>query len=304
MIASASPHIGRPLPQFVCDLLASPPRRGGGLHNWLFRAARVLHPFRSREEIIDLLRSATHGEPVKAGEIESAVDGSAGCAWSPGSATSSASRTPAWPTLNQEMRAAIIANGAGLYDLWAMSPRALDDDESRTERIIDVLFPGDPLLCCGKSNSNFATSTRSEWRGKLSALQLIVPSPMTSVHGTTKEGRKSQHTLSNTGLRRFLVIEQDAGLPDEQAAVLVHLAERAPLVLAVFSGSKSIHGWFYCDERPEERLRRFMNYAVSLGADYATWTRSQFVRMPDGTRESGARQTVYFFNPEVIKNEE
>jgi hypothetical protein len=46
-----------------------------------------------------------------------------------------------------------------------------------------------------------------------------------------------------------------------------------------------------------------MNYAVSLGADSATWTRSQFVRMPDGMREGGARQMVYFFNPEVLKNE-
>ena len=34
-----------------------------------------------------------------------------------------------------------------------------------------------------------------------------------------------------------------------------------------------------------------------------TWTRSQFVRMPDGMREGGARQAVYFFNPEVMKNE-
>ena len=301
MIAAASIKEGETLPQFVRDLLSAPPRRGGGLHNWLFRAARVLHPFRSREEIIDLLRSATHGEPVKAVEIESAVDGSAGCAWSPGSAASSARRTPAWPALNEEMRAAIIADGPGLYDLWEMSPRLFDGDESHAEWIIDALFPGNPLLCCGQSNSNFATRTRSEWRGKLSALQLIVPSPMTSVHGTTKEGKKSQHTLSNTGPRRFLVVEQDAGLPDEQAAVLVHLAKRAPLVLAVFSGVKSLHGWFYCHESPEERLRRFMNYAVSLGADRATWTRSQFVRMPDGTRESGARQTVYFFNPEVIK---
>jgi hypothetical protein len=99
------------------------------------------------------------------------------------------------------------------------------------------------------------------------------------------------------------VIEQDSGTPDEQASVMVHLAKIAPLVLAVHSGSKSIHGWFYCKGRPEEQLRRFMNYAVRLGADRSTWTRSQFVRMPDGTRDNGNRQSVYFFNPEVLKNE-
>ncbi len=44
-----------------------------------------------------------------------------------------------------------------------------------------------------------------------------------------------------------------------------------------------------------------MRYAASLGADRATWTRSQFVRMPDGLRANGKRQTLYFFNPEVVK---
>ena len=72
-------------------------------------------------------------------------------------------------------------------------------------------------------------------------------------------------------------------------------------MLAVHSGGKSIHGWFYCAGQVECRLRRFMENAVSLGADRALWTRSQFVRMPDGTRENGNRQCVYFFNPEVLK---
>jgi hypothetical protein len=83
--------------------------------------------------------------------------------------------------------------------------------------------------------------------------------------------------------------------------VLLHLATRAPLALAVHSGSKSIHGWFYCQGRAEDRLRVFMRYAVALGADRATWTRSQFVRMPGGTRDNGNPQTIYFFNPEAVK---
>lgn len=44
----------------------------------------------------------------------------------------------------------------------------------------------------------------------------------------------------------------------------------------------------------------FMRYAISIGADPATWTRSQFVRMPDGTRDNGKLQRVHFFNPEVL----
>jgi hypothetical protein len=45
----------------------------------------------------------------------------------------------------------------------------------------------------------------------------------------------------------------------------------------------------------------FMHNTTRLGADPATFTRSQFVRMPDATRpEIGVRQRVYFFNPEVL----
>lgn len=300
MSATHSSTMGAQLPRFVRDLLGSPPSRGGGLHNWLFRTARVLHPFRSQDEIIELLRSATAGEPVKAGEIEDAVRNSADKACQP-QARSPHHREPTWSPVDTAKRTQIIERSAGLSDLWELSPIPFEDEDAHTEDVIDALFPGDPWLCCGLSNDRFKTRLRSDWRGSLAAQQLIVPSPMTGEWGVTKDGKKSQHSLSNTGPRRFLVVEQDSGTPDDQAAILVHLAARAPLVLAVFSGSKSIHGWFYCQGRPEERLRWFMNDAVSLGADRATWTRSQFVRMPDGTRDNGKRQSIYFFNPEVLK---
>jgi hypothetical protein len=125
---------------------------------------------------------------------------------------------------------------------------------------------------------------------------------MTARTGRTQEGKPSTHELSITGPRRFLVVEFDQGHVDEHAALFLHLAARAPLAIVVHSGNKSLHGWFYCAGQTEERLERFMRYAVSLGADRATWTRSQFVRMPDGTRENGKRQAVYFFNPGAIKS--
>lgn len=287
------------LPQFVRDLMASMPRRGQGLNNWLFKVARVLHPYRDRGEIVALLEAATAGESLKAGEIERAVDNSASVAWQPGQAP--APRQPAWPKVNQEQREAVVASTGGLADLWEHSPIRYEDADPQTEEIIDRLFPGNPLLCCGASSSNFDTRPREDWRGSLAGLQVIVPSPMSALTGKTKDGRTSAHTLDNTGPRRFLVVEQDSGTADEQAGVLIHLASEAPLALAVHSGSKSIHGWFYCHGQPEDFLRAFMHHAVEIGADPATWTRSQFVRMPDGTRQSGARQVVYYFNPEVLK---
>ncbi|HEU5313191.1 MAG TPA: hypothetical protein VFU08_05140 [Candidatus Udaeobacter sp.] len=146
---------------------------------------------------------------------------------------------------------------------------------------------------------------------------LIVPSPMSSQKGRTKRGKLSFHTESNTGPRRFLIVEFDRGTLDQQAALLWHLARFAPLALGVFSGGKSAHGWFFCQGQPEDKLRRFFDYAVSLGADPRTWLRSQFVRMPDGKRVDGktsdalklagienvprSRQAVLYFNSEVIQ---
>ena len=98
-----------------------------------------------------------------------------------------------------------------------------------------------------------------------------------------------------------MVCEFDTGCIDDQAALLLHLAEKAPLVLVVHSGGKSLHGWFLVRGQPDMRVERFFRYAVSLGADRATWTRSQFVRMPDGVRDTGERQAVYFFNPSLVE---
>jgi hypothetical protein len=247
------------------------------MNNWLFRVARVLHPFRDGAEIVELLRAATAGEAIKTGEIERAVERSKEAAWQPGSPLKT-EHAYQWPQINVEQREAVIADAAGfgLVDFWEMSPVRFEDSEPHTEEIVDALFPGNPLLCVGRSNHLFATRTRDQWRGKLAEAQLIVPSPMCARFGHTQEGKESEHTLENTAPRRFLVLEQDAGSEDEQAAILLHLAQRGRLSLIVHSGGKSLHGWFFCEGVRDEELRSFMSHAVALGADRATWTRSQF----------------------------
>ncbi len=288
----------RQLPQFLRDMLAAPPRAGEGVHDWLFRVARQLHSHLPAGEIIALLETsvANCGRHVPRNEIVSAVQNSLPCAWQPKGQAVPVMSTAKWPKVNTEQRAAIARDGGGLVDLWETSRIRIESNESKTESIVDRLFPGNPLLCCGKSNSDFDTMPRESWRGQLSQLQFIVPSPMSAVTGQTKDGRESKHTLSNTGERRFLICEFDSGTADEHAALLLHLATFAPLVCAVHSGGKSLHGWFFVAGQPDDKILKFFCYAVSLGADRATWTRSQFVRMPDGTRDNGNHQTVYFLN--------
>jgi hypothetical protein len=289
------------LPTWAADIVTNPPRSPGGFHNWLFCAARALWKCgRSEYDIRSILESAAAncGRFVPQREIDDAIRNSQVSALQPLSV-----RHRPWPALNREQREAVIQKAKfSLVDLWEASPVKFRDNEQHTEEIIDSLFRGNPLLCCGKTQADFATRPRSQWRGELSKQQFLVPSPMIAWVGRTQQGKDSAHTKANTGSRWFLVIEQDTGSVDEQAAVLWYLASLAPLLLVVHSGGKSVHSWFHCKDQDEEKiLRPFMRVAVLLGADHSTWTRSQFVRMPDGTRADGKRQAVYYFRPEVIR---
>lgn len=209
----------------------------------------------------------------------------------------------------------------GLVDLWECSPCRFGDDQPHAEPVIDVLFPNnpaeniDPLLCIGwGSGSSFKTKRREQWRGNLDRLEFIVSSPMLTEWGRTQEGKLSQHTLEATGKRVYQVIEfdfstdtpqvaflcrgQDCDCLDLSAALHWYLGTMMPLVCVTFSGGKSLHGWYRVFERSEPEQRAFMNEAVLLGADPHTWNRSQFVRLPGGTRyENNSRQTVFYLNP-------
>jgi hypothetical protein len=229
--------------------------------------------------------------------------------------------TPKWPTPDLEVIDAIVKSGPGCYELWEASPFHFQDDLSHAEAVIDIVLPGDPLLCCSQTAYDFATRRRSAWRGSLHRQAYIVPNPMLRIADYTLEGKLSEHTLAATAARVYQVIEFDfkqfarngktptpfaplisewlaSGLTvaDACAALLLHLATLMPLALVVHSGGVSLHGWFRTFRQPIEEQRAFFREAVRLGADYRLWTRSQFTRMPDGTRENGARQICFYLN--------
>jgi len=296
------------LPPFLRDLLSAPPKHGEGMHQWLFKVARQLHTHRDFETIVSLLAVAAEGcgRDVPEREIREAVASAEECAWEP-SGASRAVITPAapkWPACDPAARKTAIESAAwNLADLWHASPVPCTRDSTDAEFFADQLFPGNPLLCIGETMAKFHTAPREDFRGLLHRLSLIVPSPMSALTGPRKsDGKPSAHTLENTGPRRFLAIEFDHGTADEQAALHWHLREFAPLVLVVSSGGKSQHGWYACEGIAEDITRRFMRYAVALGADPATWTRSQFVRLPQGWRaDKQAPQDVAYFDPSKLE---
>ena len=124
---------------------------------------------------------------------------------------------------------------------------------------------------------------------------------MSALEGVTKEGKPSRHTLSNTGPRRFLVVEFDTGTPDEHAALLLHLAAMGrwcwpsiPATRAIMAGS---FAWPARGQACSLYALRCFPRAEIMRPGAAR----QFCRMPDGTRDNGKRQTVFYFNPKPLE---
>jgi len=330
----------RKLPAFLYELLESCPKAGDGVNPWLYRVAKQLHVHMDSEPMLTLLKQKTEGcgRIVSDAEITRQIECARARAFQPkypkafahGSGYAHASPTysrlssaaPPWPEPDLDAIRAIVASGWRLYDLWESSPLRLEGGERHTEEIIDVLFPGNPLLCCGRSKYAFANRRRESWRGHLARLAFITPNPMYKLQGRTLDGKPSEHCKEATAARVYLIVEFDfsefardgktlskwaplvqqwraegVSVLDATAALHRHLSARLPLVAAVHTGNKSLHGWYPAFNQTDGQLRPFMQYAVSLGADHMLWNRSQFSRMPDGTRENGKPQTAYYLNP-------
>lgn len=295
----------QPVPPNVKALIGSPPPAGKGVHSWIYVSALKLHGIFPPEQIFAFLRAevANCGRHVPDKEIEAAVVNSARFATGQISTAKLGGGSKAWPEVDHAAVQRVVASTeAPMARLFAHSGRyGLPQDQFEfVPFVVGLLFPGDPLICAGESVQTMSCGHLSEWGAAIAATQLIVPSPMTDRSGVNQQGDTSTRCLDNTGPRRFLVVEFDDLSIDEQAAIHVHLAARYPLALVVHSGGKSLHGWYFVAGRPEEELRAFMRYAVSLGADRHTWTPCQAVRTPGGIRRDKWQtcvQQVVYFNP-------
>jgi hypothetical protein len=324
---------------WIEELLNNCPQAGDGVHNWIFRVARQLLYHLAEQDACELIfQKARHcGRPLGnlRREIASQVKNAVPFMWQPRTGPARAlanaperpqtvaSPPPKWPLADTEKIRQIVGGGFRLVHLWECSPIRFEADSSHAEYIVDILFPGNPILCVGNSQRKFAARRREIWRGHLDRLPLIVPNPSLDFFGHTAAGHLSEHTLEKTARPVYLVIEFDFSefardgktlsrwtplvrewrslkitVADACAALHLHLALFLPLVCVTHSGGKSLHGWYYALDRNSEELRFFMRYAVRRGADPATWTRSQFVRIPDGLRDTGKRQTCFYLDPQ------
>ena len=238
------------------------------------------------------------------------------------------------PQVDLEQICQIALRGPRLAEYREGSPERLCGSSSRnTEEILQAwsCYAGelDPWISFG-SRDQFWTRRFSAVRDLLHVHEQIVPSPMKARFGKTADGHWSEHSKEGTGERMFLVVEFDfakvspKGKPtiwrplleqcessgisvlDLNAALLARLSIERPLWMTVFSGGKSLQGWFPCRGVAEEELQRwFIQSASQLGADPMTFCKSQFVRMPDGTRApnregKSVRQSIEYYDPSVL----
>ena len=281
------------------------PSAGTGVHTWIMSSAYLCKQNQLKEEeAIKLIESEMTRSPKPRDEVSSAVFKAYH------SDHSQFQKSPKWPSRDRRRISKILFDGLTSLKLAKGSPNPLP--ENCGSHVLPILFPRDPLICVGRHSKDARVQRVSKWCAMedLHKHQLIVPSPMRGLLGLTAPPNPhlSPRAISNVGPRKWLTIECDFSEEDVYeygaksaidlcASVIGVLAEIRPLIMVVFSGNKSLHGWFPIDPKEsEDEVIRFMAQAVSCGADPKTWTPNQYIRLPGGTRDNGSAQRVIYFD--------
>lgn len=281
-----------PYSSYCAGLLANPPETGKGRHLWIFQvAASLLRQGAPPAEVVSRLTraAAEHGWHDRTKEISGDV---AKLMEHP--APIPVSKAILWPTDTLPAERARRGAFPTLFDP-AGPPVATAAD------VLPLLFPGPALVCAATDIANAFTLPLIDILPIADRLEFVVANPMVARRGITAAGKASPRAKANATtdtLRRWLVIEFDTGETlVEQAGILSSLTSpKCPLTLAVFSGGKSLHGWFDgAALSPAERLAFFIA-AAHLGCDRSLWDAAKLVRMPGGRRANGNPQPILYLN--------
>jgi hypothetical protein len=149
------------LPKKIRDRIKSCPKSGQGVHQWLFSTALSLTSYFDDPQIIEILEayvSCTGREQ----EIENAVASARRIAKGEGGSEPRV----IWSAVDYAtVHKTVVDCPVRLRDLRSISPTGLSSERPMTEEILDTLYPGNPLLCFGRSVQGFWTRPREIWRG-------------------------------------------------------------------------------------------------------------------------------------------
>ena len=127
-----------------------------------------------------------------------------------------------------------------------------------------------------------------------------------------KEGGISFRCNANVAKRRYYIVEFDPPKTGSMARLLHYpstrnqqkllffLSQFVPLDIIVYSGKKSLHGWFNVEGLSDNQFNQFCAIANSLGADKAMTVPCQPTRLPNGMRGEH-RQNVVYANKHFIE---
>lgn len=270
---------------------------GQGLHLDLFRASIIMLEMGYEDEVIfEFVRRAAAVVPdrvVPDREIHAAI--SSAKARLRGDIS-----TQTWPKFEPAYRAEVIRQYKISLQELAEGGETLSEDPWF---YLTQIYSLDDWICLGLNSYEFGTQRLGDWQEPLKfySYEYISPNPMRCQWGFTKENEPSMHSSDNCGPKIFQIVEFDFGEAVEHAAILRWLSTKFPLLLIVFSGGKSLHGWFDVRGRPEEQVLAFFQDAVTLGADPKMWSPVQFSRLPAGVNSRSKRhQSVVLFNPPTL----
>ena len=174
------------------------------------------------------------------------------------------------------------------------------------ECFLDWLFPDvERLLCMGRSYQDVKTGYRDDEGMLTGQLNYIVPAYMTAPSGMTaeiphlgKQSHPSNRCAANTGEPLFLIYRNSTDDLDDQAAMIMRLAQRARLALIVVSAPGVLSAWFSTEGLSKARVKSFRSAAQRLGSDHAASIKCSLHSFPGGSCEkTGHRHEVIYFDP-------
>jgi hypothetical protein len=301
------------------------PRAGTGLHSWLLDRTRILCASDDDREavfqqVLQEAKDSNRPEQHLIGEIKIAIDGAAN--WYLDHPLAKARVAGRRQQPKQHLLLEQIIDRRRYRGGVRRPPPVSTWKEQVDERLVALTlrrrspsyfcaYKGKdplPLLYAGLNvplwmhhdQRNTRIRPLEEWR-QISAklIQFIAPNPF------VKCG--NQRTKENAAERMWAVVEFDRGTLEEQAKKLDWLDEVSlwlRLAMVVFSGNKSLHGWFTCYGLGATKLRDFYRIATRIGADGALASNVQITRRPGGfNRKTRRKQEILHFSETEINQQ-
>jgi len=290
-----------PFSQRTAARLAEPPE-AGATHRWLAQVASGVSQMLTPAKCAEFLRKCCDvhvaHRRVPDREIEAAVQFAYGEHSTEGSVNYGRGSL-GWPEANAELIGKVLETTEPVFD--GESSTGL-----RPGDVLPHLFKAGELVCTGADSERATVRALDDVLTDAECLQFICVNPMRGSLAVNHVGRPSARCQNNVMVRRHLVAEfDDAALTKRQQAQLASsLGHLAPLVMAVDSGGKSVHAWYYVESLSRQDQARFFVMCCLIGADRTRWDICGWLRMPGGLRVksdgSRVRQRILYWDADAI----